>query len=96
MEEVEGFLARFHEHDSVDDVFTNGCCYWFAIILACRFAFYGAEIMYDEVENHFGTMVNGRVFDVTGDVTDKFRWVPWKSMSDTLLTSRIVRDCINF
>lgn len=30
---IEHFLARFHLADDVDTVFTNGCCYWFAVIL---------------------------------------------------------------
>ena len=34
---IEHFLARFHLDDDVDTVFTNGCCYWFAVILHCRF-----------------------------------------------------------
>lgn len=34
---IQHFLARFHLADDVDTVFTNGCCYWFAVILHCRF-----------------------------------------------------------
>lgn len=52
--------------------------------------------MYDEVVNHFGTRIKGKVYDITGDVTNKYAWVPWDEMSDELKKSRIVRDCIMF
>jgi hypothetical protein len=52
--------------------------------------------MYDHVENHFGTMICGKVYDITGDVTAKYRWEPWEKLDDELLKARIVRDCIMF
>lgn len=99
MDKVNSFISRFTgsgKYDQVIEAFTCGCCYWFADILAKRFADDHAEIMYDQVINHFGTQINGRVYDITGDVTDEFHWVPWKNMSDTILVQRIERDCIMF
>ena len=93
---VKNFLKRFHESDNVEEVFSCGCCYWFAIILYGRFIREGATIMYDEVENHFGTRIRGRVYDITGDVTDSYKWETWESMTDELHRQRIIRDCINF
>lgn len=52
--------------------------------------------MYDEIENHFGTKVNGRVYDITGDVTFKYEWKAWSDVDDELPRSRIIRDCIMF
>ena len=92
---VSGFLKRFHENKDVDTVFTNGCCYWFAFILAERF-FWEARIMYDQVANHFGTEIRGRVYDITGDVTESYNWEPWDDVEDTMLKDRIKRDCIMF
>ena len=96
MKDVENFLKRFHSSESVDDVFTRGCCYWFAAIMFRRFIRDGSTIMYDEVANHFGTRIKGRVYDITGDVTDKYKWVPWDSITDSSNRARIVRDCIMF
>lgn len=99
MDKVSSFIGRFTrsgKYDQVIEAFTCGCCYWFADILAKRFANDNAEIMYDQVINHFGTQINGRVYDITGDVTDNFCWVPWKDMGDTILVQRIERDCIMF
>lgn len=88
------FLARFHLADDVDTVFTNGCCYWFAVILHCRFP--DSTLMYDQVENHFVTQIQGRLYDITGDVTEKYQVKPWDALDDELLKKRIVRDCILF
>ena len=97
MMDVAQFLKRFHFSEDITDVFSNGCCYWFAKILYDRFALtHGATIMYDEVINHFGTKINGRVYDITGDVTFKYEWKPWSELGDELLRARIIRDCIMF
>ena len=94
--DVPGFLRRFHLYDSVDRVFTEGCCYWFAVILHTRFP--ESQIVYEPVLNHFAVAVEGRVFDVTGDVTDRAvsGWIPWDSYADEPHRRRIVRDCIMF
>ena len=96
MEEVANFLKRFHAFDNIDDVFTLGCCYWFAHILYFRFPH--SRIMYDQVVNHFGTEIDGRIYDITGDVTDKYDMIPWSRMHiiDPILADRIERDCISF
>ena len=95
--DVLNFIKRFHDYnDNVTDVFTNGCCYYFARDLAFRFFRTEAEIMYDPVACHFGTKVDGRVYDITGDVTDSYRWEPWKDFDDVLEKARIILDCILF
>ena len=52
--------------------------------------------MYDEVINHFGTEINGRVYDITGDVTFKYKWKQWSEVDNELLRARIIRDYIMF
>ena len=49
-----------------------------------------------QTSNHFGTKINGRVYDITGDVTFKYEWKPWSEVDDELLRARIIRDCIMF
>lgn len=98
-DEVLAFLNRFTndwQYQQVIDAFTKGCCYWMAYILAERFKTDDAVIMYDEVMNHFGTMIDGVVYDITGDVTGFYDWKPWSSFEDEAAMSRIVRDCILF
>ena len=94
MSQVDGFINRFHEHEKTDDPFQFGCCYWFAFILYRRFLREGAKIMYDKVENHFGTMIFGKVYDITGDVTRKYNWKPWIEFENSKEKERIMRDCI--
>ena len=93
---VPAFLDRFHEYDSVDRTFTEGCCYWFAVILHTRFP--ESYIVYDPTLNHFATKIGDRVFDVTGDVTEQAvsGWEPWDAYDDLPHRRRIARDCINF
>ena len=96
VKDIDEFIKRFHEHQTTDETFLNGCCYWFAFILYRRFIRAGSRIMYDQIENHFGTQIQGRVYDITGDVTKLYQWEPWDKLDDDLLKSRITRDCIMF
>ena len=96
MSDVEDFLKRFHLSKDIDVVFTCGCCYWFAQILFRRFIRDGAVVMYSSDVNHFGTKIHGRVYDITGDVTDKYKWASWTDFSDEIEKKRIIRDCVMF
>lgn len=96
MKDIENFLMRFHFSENIDEVFTCGCCYWFAAILFWRFIRDGATVMYDETANHFGTKVHDRIYDITGDVTDKYKWIRWDSITDISHRERIIRDCVMF
>lgn len=93
---IISFIKRFQEGVYTRTTFLSGCCYWFAFILFFRFMSDGAELMYDEVENHFGTRIKGKVYDINGDVTDWYTWIPWQSITDEALRARITRDCIRF
>ena len=98
MKDVDDFLRRFHSSENIDDVFTHDCSYWFAVILFGRFIRDGATIMYNVASKHFGTRIKGRVYDITGDVTNKYQWTPWESISDSdsPLRADAVRDRIMF
>lgn len=95
---VLGFISRFTRNGTAKDTidtFTCGCCYWFAYILTVRFSILNPEIVYDDIQNHFGTRIDHRVYDITGDVTDDYTWQPWASVSEDIADS-VLRDCINF
>lgn len=70
--EVEAFIKHFRAYDTgeVTDTFRKGMCYWFAYMLSGRFL--GAEIVYEPIEGHFLTQLNGRLYDIRGDVTDQY------------------------
>ena len=77
--------------------FLQGCCYWFAFILERRFySYYPCDIMIDYVVGHFGCRINGHVYDITGDVTNKYTWEKWDNCDDNLLKRRITDQCIMF
>jgi len=52
--------------------------------------------MYDLVENHFVTEIDGRLYDITGDVTGKYEVIPWDEYDGGSHRKAIIRDCINF
>lgn len=98
---VARFIARFTldgKRKEVIECFTEGCCFWFASCLFERFLDFDPEIVYDTVANHFGCFIEGRVYDITGDVTDKYKWKSWYAayFDDVARGDRIYRDCINF
>lgn len=96
--DVLKFVSRFTsdgKFDQVKTTFTSGCCYWFAFVLLCRFPD-DSRIVYDEVENHFATEIDGKVYDITGEITGKYNMRPWTDLQDDLLRDRIYRDCILF
>lgn len=101
MNMIEKFINKFKRlHPSAaDDLFLYGDCYYFAIILKERFP--EAIIKYLVIDNHFVTEINGRLYDIRGDITDIVeieQLINWSDMEscDELLYKRIVRDCINF
>jgi len=86
---VRLFLNKFQ--GDTKTVFSDACSYWFAVILFRRFIRDGAELMYDEGANHFGARIKERIYDVTGDVTGKYRWVPWNEYGDMPRRQEIVK-----
>ena len=68
-------------------------------ILRKRFGPFCTTPMYDEVMNHFATKIDGRIYDITGDITDdpKYKWERWTTVRsrDWRHTERILRDCVD-
>ncbi len=92
VEEILHFIAAFKQAQTT---FTTGCCYWFANILNQRF---GGETMYANIENHWVQRIGGRLYDVTGDVTEQYQIVvPWNEWQrrEPGVTQRLFRDCID-
>lgn len=93
MDKVIRFIEHFQNLGTID-TFTNGCCYWFAKILEERF---NGEIMYNPVDNHFVTLIDGLLFDITGKLDNNENWYQWDEYKklDELETKRIYKYCIN-
>lgn len=106
-ETVINFINHFTDRGNrpqVIDTFLNGCCYWFAEILWLRFYLNedisDCEIVYDPLYNHWACQINGKIYDIRGDITTdlKYSWEKWFEYTelDALETARLYRDCINF
>lgn len=99
--DILGFIGRFSTdgngyREQVIEAFTRGCCFWFAYILSVRFAACTPEIVHDAVACHFGCKIDGRAYDITGDVTDDYDWYPWQLYDDEANKRRIEEQCIMF
>jgi hypothetical protein len=70
---IEEFISDFKKFGTgkeIEDCFSNGYCYHFAQMLDDRFAL--GEVCYIPVSNHFVYHYAGRIYDITGDCTDKY------------------------
>lgn len=93
-QEILHFISQF---ENAKETFLFGMCFWFAFILQERF---GGTMMYEPVENHYVQEIGGRLYDVSGDVTEQYgssehlmRWVDMEQF-DSSLYRRLTRDCI--
>lgn len=86
--------VRYLKRDVVE-LFDNKCSYWFAYILFRRFIMQNAEIMCDINHKHFGTKINGRVYDIRGDVTVQHSWTKWNDM-DSDMKEKLSKEYIMF
>lgn len=88
---VNQFISYFNESRNL---FLNGMCYYFALILKERF---GGEICYSPVDNHFFSRIGNRLYDASGDVTDIYTvFIPWDEYIniDPIHADRIIKSCI--
>lgn len=98
-ERILNFIKSFtYFGEAVSDCFLCGNCYWFAAILKERFSIeVECTIVYDVVANHFGCRIADNVYDISGEVTQKYHWDSWNWLVqnyDPLVIRRIYRDCI--
>lgn len=91
-EDVIEFISNFIERypDELTDTFLNGFCYYFAIILKERF---GGSIFYCPDIVHFSTLIDGRLYDITGLVKDDdLVWYEWDEYKFTE-EANVVQEC---
>ena len=98
--EVEDFIEGFKKYHpgEITDLFLNGYCYWFSVILDNRFNHMGT-IMYIPIYNHFCYKLFDKLYDITGIITDEemislaTSWKIYKEKDDKE-ADRIIIDCI--
>lgn len=96
---IDEFIHEFNQFELLEvleNTFTNGFCYYFAVILKEKFP--RGEIIYLPVQNHFvfsyGTQY---LYDIRGNVTDLYfnsQLEIWNNYNDLPHKQRIKRDCI--
>ncbi len=101
-ETILKFIKNFQNEGTIK-TFTEGCCYWFALILWTRFKEmepepleYSCRIMYNQIDGHFACEIAGELFDITGQIQYTKEWEPWVDwfINETEYRKIVVRDCI--
>jgi len=101
-ETILDFISNFQNEGTIK-TFTEGCCYWFALILLERFNMMeqtkeknACRLMYNQVDGHFACRINGELYDITGEIEYNKNWEEWPDwfMRETSYREVVVRDCI--
>lgn len=98
--EILEFIEEFKKSNKkeTEDLFLNGNCYYFAIILQERFNYCGI-IMYIPIYNHFCYKIFGNMYDITGKI-EKEEYInlaePWSlyKNKDIKEETSLIVDCI--
>lgn len=95
--EVLDFISKF-QNDGTIKIFTEGCCYWFAKILCERFKMpnYKTDLMYNQVSGHFAAIIDGNMYDITGEIPSSDEWTLWDTWrkEEPVYGKTVIRDCI--
>lgn len=91
------FIKKFQNEGTIK-IFTEGCCYWFARILCERFdiSLYKTTMMYNNIDGHFAAKINGRLYDITGELNETADWKTWDEFreNEPIYAQTVIRDCI--
>lgn len=95
-------FTNYGKSEQVIDCFTKGNCYYFAICLSERFynEVSWCRYVYDPIANHWACDINGRIYDITGELTDTDNFVDWIDFVNTTCDepyfNRLYENCIKF
>ena len=97
MDKIETFVENFKKGFNktyLEDVFSNGNCFHFALILEGMFE--DAEIIYDLDLNHFLTNIDGKIYDIKGKSTEPMNWESWETISENKdgEWTQLIKDCV--
>lgn len=94
MVSIEKFINNFKKgfnKEQVEDLFLNGNCYHFALILN---QMYDAKIVYDPHTQHFLSKVDENYYDITGSVSAPLDKYFWDDMEDNVDYEDLKMTCI--
>lgn len=86
---------KFAYKKELEYIFTNGNCYYFALILKEHF---NGDIYYLPIANHFVCKIDKDYYDITGYAKmneHPYKWSTYKQI-DNKQYNKINRDCIDF
>ena len=92
LEFIENFKKRHKE--TTEDIFLNGNCYWFSVILIARFT--DAKPYYMPITGHFIVYIDERFYDITGEITNFAEQpVSWEKFckADPIWADRVYKCC---
>ncbi len=95
-EDIIQFIENFKKQrkEAIEYVFQNGNCYWFSVVLI---ALFGGEAYYLPIKNHFITKIDGKYYDITGEITEfdeePMNWLHFCE-ADPKWADRIYRYCV--
>lgn len=84
-------FKKFEKNNVLVKTFTTGYCYYFALILNHRF---GGNILYCCEEGHFITKIGNYMYDITGNVTNKYKNSKLLTEKEWKENKTIVYGCI--
>lgn len=84
-------FKKFDNNNAIVKTFTIGYCYYFALILSHRF---GGKILYDKNEGHFVTKIGRYIYDINGDITEKYKNTKLLEEKEWKENEQIVYGCI--
>lgn len=94
------FINKFKcmDQKTIEDVFLYGNCYWFAQILVNRFQNENPELYYLPIDGHFVTKINGKLYDISGEVITDRVLISWNDLQkdEPELAKRIYSNCAMF
>ena len=97
-EQIEKYYkdkSKSGRKDQKSGDFTCGCCCQFAKILHLRFPV--SEIVYGPAANYFAAKIDGRIYDITGDVTEQGKRELWSEYElGFSFRDGVVKECIMF
>ena len=97
-EQIEKYYkdkSKSGRKDQKSGDFTCGCCCRFAKILHLRFPV--SEIVYGPAANYFAAKIDGRIYDITGDVTEQGKRELWSEYElGFSFRDGVVKECIMF
>lgn len=91
------FISRITNkwnNKGVIEAFSSENSFWFASILFRRFLRDGAKIMFDTENLKFSTMINGRLYDITGEINVSESLVGWIEYSKS--NEDIIKEYVMF